>query len=147
MSRHPQYDANAVQLSDWLEDSAQSMDSSLDGSLGSLLQRARWLLQLQRLLQSVVDPDLAERFQVANLRQGRLILVTPSAAWATRLRMQASSLIATLHDAGIDNLRAVEVRVSPLAEQPRVHRRERRLSAAAVTALDQMARLGGRDPD
>lgn len=147
MSRYPQSDANAVQLSELLENSAQSANSSLDSSLGGLLQRAQWLLQLQQLLRSVVDPALADRFQVANLRGGRLVLVTPTAAWATRLRMQASGLLATLHDAGIDKLRAVEVRVAPLAEQPVQQRRERRLSRAAVTALDQMARLGGKDPD
>ncbi len=143
MSRHPQSDANAVELSELLENSSESLDSSL----GGLLQRAQWLSQLQQLLRSVIDPALADQFQVANLNRGRLVLLTPTATWATRLRMQAPSLLATLHDAGIDNLRAVEVKVSPLPEQPRRQTRLRRLSPAAVTALDLMAQLTGKDPD
>ena len=42
--------------------------------------------QLENLIQGLVDPDLATRFQVAAVRKNRLILITPAASWATRFR-------------------------------------------------------------
>jgi len=134
MARHPQSARTALRPSEVLSDQGSS--------LGSLLQRAQLLLELQRLLAGAVDPSVAERFQVANIHRHRLILLTPTAAWATRLRMQAPQLLESARQAGYADLREVEIRVSPLVEPPAAKRRERQLSAAAEQALEAMARLG-----
>lgn len=142
MTRFPQSDNNAVSLSDLLAD--QSSD------FGSLLRRAALLAQLQRLLAGSLDPALAARFQVANIRQSRLVLLAPSAAWATRLRMQAPQLLEALHGAGFPQVDRVDVRVdvraAPLVEQP-TDRIPKELSPAARQALDRMARLWTDDED
>lgn len=111
------------------------------------MTHARLLLQLQNLLAGSVDPSLANRFQVANLRQDRLILLAPSAAWSTRLRMETPRLLGTLHHAGHADIRAIEIRVAPLVEPPAPVRAEKPLSAAARQALDSMARLKARRGD
>ena len=71
-----------------------------DSSLSNLLERASYLMQLEKLLIGQLDSDLAAEFQVAAARKNRLILISPSASWATRLRMEAPHLIKSLHAAG-----------------------------------------------
>ena len=105
------------------------------------------LLEVQRLLADSVDPSLAGHFQVANLRQNHLILLAPSAAWATRLRMEAQSLLQTLRRSGFAALADIEVRVAPLIEQPAAEHSEKPLSSAARQALGSMARLGAKSED
>jgi len=107
-----------------------------------VLKHARVLQQLQQLLEGSVEPSLASQFQVANIRQNRLILLVPSAVWATRLRMAAGGLLETLHQAGFAELRGIDIRVAPLVEQEAVQRNDKPLSAAARQALALMARLG-----
>jgi hypothetical protein len=136
MARHPQSDPSAAQLSEILSDQCSS--------LGTVLNRARVLLQLQQLLAGSVEPSLASQFQVANIRQNRLILLASSAAWATRLRMASAGLLKTLHQAGFTELRKVDVRVAPLVEQEAALRAEKPLSAAARQALALMAQLGAK---
>src|SRR5690606_15478791 len=69
-------------------------------NLGALYHQTRLLAALDSLLSGFLDPELATRFQVANLRQDQLILLTSSASMATRLRMQASELLDFLHVSG-----------------------------------------------
>jgi len=107
-----------------------------------MLRRAQSLLRLQKVLAGSVDPPLADRFQVANIHRHRLILLAPTAAWATRLRMQTPQLLESARQAGHEELREVEIRVSPLVEPPAVQRTPKPLSAAAEQALEAMARLG-----
>ena len=139
MARHPQSDPSAVELSEIL--------SSQDPPLGSVLKRAQLLLQLQQRLADSLDPALAGRFQVANIRENRLILLTPAAAWATRLRMQAPQLLQKLHRAGFTELRQIEVRVAPLVTQPEPSRAARPLSATARQFLGLLSRFGAGDKE
>jgi len=116
-------------------------------TLGATLRHARLLLQVQHLLTNSVDSSLAGQFQVANLRQNRLILLAPNATWATRLRMEARNLLQALHRAGFVELAELEVRVAPLSGQAIVSRPEKPLSPAAEQALSSMARLGAESED
>jgi len=139
MARHSQSDRPAVLPSDIL--------SKRGSSLGAVLTHARLLLQLQNLLTGSVDPSLADHFQVANLRQDRLILLTPTAAWSTRLRMETPNLLEVLRRAGLADVRVIEIRVAPLIEPPAKTREPKPLSAAATQALGSMARLKTRSAD
>jgi hypothetical protein len=126
---------------------ASEVLSDPSSSLGATLNHARLLLKVQRLLADSVDPSLADHFQVANLRQNRLILLAPNASWATRLRMETQGLLQTLRRAGFAELADIEVRVAPLAEQPVSSRPAKPLSTAAEQALGSMARLGAKSED
>jgi len=116
-------------------------------SFGGLLERASLLLRLEKRLGSLLEPALAERCRVANLRQNRLILLVPSAAWATRLRMEAPGLLASLRRSGFADLAAIDVRVAPPQEAAPSALRARSLSPAAQRALDLMSRLGSKNED
>ena len=111
------------------------------GALGGLLRRARALLQLERLIKGAVDPSLADHFKVANVRDQKLVLLTPGAAWATRLRMQAPQILELLRVAGVSDVQDIEIRVAPLPTEPVDQRRSRPLTPAASQALGSMARL------
>jgi hypothetical protein len=139
MARHPQSDQKAVSASEILSDSR-----SLPGDT---LGHARLLQKAQHVLAESVDPALATRFQVANIRQNRLILLAPAAAWATRLRMETPRLLETLHKAGFAGLREIDVRVAPLVEEPAKKRSPKALSPAARQALGCMARLGAKSEE
>ncbi len=118
-----------------------------DSSLGNLLERAGYLMQLETLLTGLLDSDLAAQFQVAAARKNRLILISPSASWATRLRMQAPRLISSLHAAGARHIEHIDIRVAPLARQGVGTRSKKPLSAAAKQALGHMAHLTDKTSD
>ena len=104
-------------------------------------------MQLEQLLASVVDAELAAHFQVAALRENRLILVSPTAAWATRLRMQAPQVIGALRQRGYTGIEHIDIRVAPLVEQSGEKRLKKPLSPAAQHALEVMAHLGADTED
>lgn len=87
-------------------------------SLGGLLRRASLLAMLQNRLAASLHPDVAANMRVANVRDGRLVLLAASPAWASRLRMQSRQLLDLLHEAGLAEVDRVEVRVVPPSEWP-----------------------------
>jgi hypothetical protein len=135
MTRLPQSGKTAQCVSQVLSDP--------DSSLSNLLERASYLMQLETLLTGLLDSDLAAQFQVAAARKNRLILISSSASWATRLRMQAPRLISSLHAVGARQIEHIDIRVAPIARQPVGTRSKRPLSAAAKQALGHMAQFRG----
>ena len=133
MTRYPKSGKKLRRVSDVITDHGTS--------LGKVLKRGSLLMQLQHLLSGHLDPALAAHFQVATIRQSRLVLITPSASWATLLRMQAANLLDALHQAGYTEIKSITVRVAPLAEAQEETRKKRPLSPAARQALDFMSHL------
>jgi len=133
MTRNPQSGTKIFRISEVFTDRGSS--------LGSLLQRANVLIRIEHLLAGFLEPGLAAHFQVATIRENRLILISPSASWATTLRMQAAQLIKSLHRAGYTEIEHIDIRVAPLVEQRESPRKRRALSPAARQALDLMAQL------
>jgi hypothetical protein len=139
MTRLSQYGKTTQRIAEVLNDP--------DSSLSNLLERAAYLKQLETLLTGLLDPGLAAQFQVAAARKNRLILISPSASWATRLRMQAPRLISSLHAAGVRQIEHIDIRVAPLTSPPATKRSKRPLSAAAKQALGHMAQLRDKTSD
>jgi hypothetical protein len=133
MARNPQSGKKAFRVSEIITDHGSS--------LGVLLRRAGMLMQIEQLLAGFMESRLAVNFQVATIRENRLILISPSASWATALRMQAAQLIKSLHRAGYTEIEHIDIRVAPLVEQRESTRKRRALSPAARQALDLMAQL------
>jgi hypothetical protein len=143
MTRFPQSAKTTRRVGEFLTNTGSDTGSRL----GNLMQRAAYLMQLESLLSSLVEPDLAAHFQVAAARKNRLILISPTASWATRLRMQAPQIISSLHAAGVTKIEHIDIRVAPLVRQSTESRSNRPLSDAAKTALDHMAQLTSSDED
>lgn len=118
-----------------------------DSSLGNLLERAGYLMQLETLLTSLLEAGLADQFQVAAVRKNRLILVSPSASWATRLRMEAPRLISSLQAAGVRQIEHIDIRIAPLVNPSAAKRSKKPLSTAAKQALGHMAHLRDKTSD
>ena len=109
--------------------------------LGRLLKQGSYIMQLQHLLSGHMDPQLADHFQVAAVHKNRVVLVVPSASWATLLRMHSPDLLAALQHAGFVEIRSIDVRVAPLVQQSIEKRKKKPLSPAAKRALEAMSRL------
>ena len=133
MARHPQSGNKTLRVADVISDHGSSF--------GRLLRKATLLMQLEHLLAGFLDPGLAAHFQAAALRGGRLVLISPSGSWATRLRLQVPQLLDSLHRAGYAEIEVIDVRVAPLVRQPAGSRTKKPLSPAAREALRLMARL------
>jgi len=110
-------------------------------NLGAFYHHARLLAGLDSLLSGHLGPDLANRVQVANLRQDQLILLTPSASVATRLKVQAAELLDFLHISGHGQIRRLEVRVAPPQKPERVAKVPQATNSAAREAADFINRL------
>lgn len=119
------------------------LGSDGDAALQRVLAHARDLARLDRVVRSLLDDDTARHARVADLRDGRLTLVVPTAAWATRLRMQSVQLVRRLDEAGLDSVRSLDVRVAPLPSDAPEPRQRRHLSAAARHALRRFASISG----
>lgn len=139
MTRLPQSGKNTQGI-------AQILDNP-DAGLNTLLEHANHLIHLETLLTDLLDSDLAAHFQVAAARKNRLILISPSATWAMKLRMQAPRLISSLHAAGSRQIEHIDIRVAPLALKTDRIRSKRPLSTAAKQALDHMSHLRDKTSD
>jgi hypothetical protein len=130
-------------------DSASSVGdviSHSDNTLSALFRHAKSLTRVESLLSGYISPELACRFQVASMRQDRLVLLAPASSWATRLRMQAEQMLQFLQASGYAHLRHIDIRVAPLATPPTQNPVRRSLSPAAELAFSLMSRLTGKDP-
>lgn len=140
MTRKPPSRSSTRRLNDILAASAPASGSAPDTSLGRLLTRARFLARLESLLSDCVSPELAHQFQVAAVRGNRLILISPTAAWATRLRMHSAQMLGLLQTTGHADIRQIDVRVAPFTRPAPPSRHRRPLSPAAKQAIDLMTR-------
>lgn len=104
-------------------------------SLGSLLGHARVLARVETLLRGFIGAETTTQLQVANLREDRLILITPTATWATRLRLQTPQMLPFLHSSGYPQLRHIDIRVAPIVHQPEQTRLRRRPSVEAERTM------------
>jgi hypothetical protein len=81
--------------------------------LASLVQRARFLRQLDRSIRASLPETLSRHVQVANLRGDCLVMLADSPTWATRLRYQRQAVLDGLWQAHSIRCRLLEVKVQP----------------------------------
>lgn len=111
------------------------------GSLPVILRNAHRLEQLDSILKRYLQTPLDNYIQLANYREGILILLAPSPVWASRLRHMLPQLRQDLlHQSHFKDLRDVQVRIAPLqhdtdTRQPANHR----LSPESAAILKQSA--------
>lgn len=81
--------------------------------LASLVDRARFLRQLDRDVRAGLPETLSHHTQVANLRGDCLVMLADSPVWATRLRYQRQSVLDLLWRTHSIRCRTLEVKVQP----------------------------------
>ena len=103
---------------------------------------SEYLLKLTRGLQKVLEPNLAPHFQVASFNGSHLVLTTPSAAWATRLRLQSTGLINILSQQIMEfqGIKSIEIKILPHRPEPPMRAPEpRNISPGTARVLTAMA--------
>ena len=84
--------------------------------LEKILFQAKRLQQLQALL-AQLQPELSQHCQVANFKDGELILAVSSAAWAMRVRFLAPELLKSLKK-NLPGLTKIQTQITmPLTEK------------------------------
>lgn len=76
----------------------------------NVLTTARTLLALEKAIQAILPPGLAETCRVARMENERVTLAVPGAAYAARLRQLAPRTVAQLAHGGW-NLTEIQVKV------------------------------------
>lgn len=108
------------------------------GSFASLARKAGELDALDRALRQTLPTPLREQVRFAHLRNGRLVFLASSPAWAARLRLMQTQILATARAIGTC-AGSVTVKVAPplpVATQPD---RSKPLSPAAAVHLKAAA--------
>ena len=87
-----------------------------DGELQPLLAKARDLRALAGLVHGFLSADLTRKTRVANLKEGRLVLIADHSAAAAKLQLLAPALVRILQDQRWQ-VNSVSVRVQPNASR------------------------------
>ena len=74
-----------------------------------LRKRARELSGLTSLLRSELPPECDGHYQVANIRDRTVVIMTDSPVWTTRLRQLGPRVLAILQSSGRKNLLHIRV--------------------------------------
>ncbi len=109
--------------------------------LNQLVRRARYLESVDKALQELLGPSLAGHCRVANVTRDSLVLQTASAAWGSRLRYLAPSILQRLSkQLGWSRVKHTKVQVRPEAfpEREKPARRAH-LSRESATLLREVA--------
>lgn len=113
-----------------------------NSTLSGIIQRGRQLYGLNLLIQKLLGPELAAHCQVTNIRDKTLILATDSAAWATRIRYQATQILQKIRrDERLSGIDSIQVKVIPAIVPADTSHPTRRayLSRTAAECLSQCA--------
>ena len=108
-------------------------------SLGKLLSHARQLQFLDQKLAGLLEPEMCAQVQVAAMHDECLVLLTPSAALATRLKMDSDSLLNSLKASGVKGLSQIKVRTAPITRTKKETRHKRQLPECARLSLERFA--------
>ena len=93
---------------------AESILSEPTGQLGRVLQRAKEIATLDQLVKKYLNETLSIHCQVCNLKNGRLIILAHSGAYATQLKYEIPTLLSKLRKIeGFENLSGIDYKVSP----------------------------------
>src|ERR1700754_3803446 len=82
------------------------------GPVASLAQKARELDQLDRKLRATLPSPLCDQVRFADLRDGRLVFLAPSSAWASRVRLYQTQILEAARALGA-SAHSVAVKVGP----------------------------------
>jgi hypothetical protein len=89
---------------------------SSDGELQPVLAKARDLRALAGVVNGFLSAELARKTRVANLKDGRLVLIADHSAAAAKLQLLAPALVRVLQDQRWQ-VNSVSVRVQPNASR------------------------------
>jgi len=120
----------------------EEIANSDETQFGNILKKVECINSLNELLMPLLDPEMARHCQVANYRQGQLIIEVENAAIATILRFQLPDILAKLRQnprlAGIASIAFYIKSTTPPQTQPQLSA-ERNLSRSNAELLIDIA--------
>lgn len=88
------------------------MDNPIASTLGKVIQKAKWLLALDQVIQTLLPEQFAPYCRVMNVKQDILVLGISSAAVAMRVRMQSTEILQALQKVTNDyTIREIQYKV------------------------------------
>lgn len=108
------------------------------GPVAALAKQAGKLEALDRALRQTLSSPLREQVRFANFRGDRLVFLASSPAWASRLRLQQTQILAAARAIGA-NASSVTVKVAPLPPPDPQPEQPKPLSPAAALHLKAAA--------
>jgi len=108
------------------------------GPVAALAKQAGELEALDRALRQTLSSPLREQVRFANFRGDRLVFLASSPAWASRLRLQQTQILAAARAIGA-NASSVTVKVAPLPPPDPQPEQSKPLSPAAALHLKAAA--------
>jgi hypothetical protein len=108
--------------------------------VAALTARARALDALDHQLRQPLPDPLRHQCRLADVRDGRLVFLASSSAWAAKLRMHQTALLAAARKTAGQAIEKFAVKVAPLPPVPPEQTRRRPLSPAAAEHLKAAAR-------
>jgi hypothetical protein len=115
-------------------------DIVLSNDIAGLAARAGALADLGARLSRVLPSALSAQVRFADLREGKLVFLASSAAWATRLRYTQALVLEAARQLGLGASELV-VKVAPPAPASQPLAPARPLSESAARHLDLAAKL------
>jgi len=103
------------------------------------MPQARRLIELRRILATVLPGSLARRSSIANIKQGKLVVFAASGAVAAKLRLLSPALLEQLSKRGIE-VTVLEVRVQPPLPLPQVPEKSAKMSLKGASNLIDLCR-------
>ncbi|MGA8051902.1 MAG: DciA family protein [Burkholderiales bacterium] len=110
-----------------------------------LIEKAREIRDISRLFGEFLPPELARNAQVANIKDGNLVILAANSATAAKLRLLAESLTVFLAKQRV-KVSGVSVRVQPNASRGRATARRQNVQFSAGS-LAELAALHARLSD
>lgn len=107
-------------------------------SFAALARKAGELDALDRALRQILPTPLRDQVRFAHLRNGRLVFLASSPAWASRLRLMQTQILAAASAIGA-SATSVVVKVVPPLPIETLPDRTKPLSSAAATHLNAAA--------
>ena len=109
--------------------------------LSEIINQIARLQHLSQTLRGALPAPLEQHCQVANVRGQSLLLHADTAAWATRLRYMAPTLVTALQNQGYPGIQHITVKVRPRynAPEPAVTPRKRNMSQSSARILRDTA--------
>lgn len=107
--------------------------------LASMCKKAQRLIKMRNFISSVLPLELQAECQVANYRDGTLILHVYSPTWSTRLRLLLPNLLKRLQlvDA-FQHLEKIEIKVRPVSNPEKKSLPPARLSTYGSEVLAEL---------
>ncbi len=115
------------------------------GSFATLARKTGMLEALDRALRQTLPSPLREQVRFANLRNDRLVFLASSPAWASRLRLMQTQILATASAIGT-HANSVTVKVAPQPPVETPPNRSKPLSPTAAAHL-RVAAASLSDPE